>query len=141
MNERDLLHAYPAYAPAELCEIFEPPVDSFAKRFPGLALYWEPFLKSWLDRDFDIDTIRKVAADIGGFLQWLLGNNEVVIGISPSLIDEFIRDLRKRFRKKNEHATDPRTSRDVRGAIECFLAFAAHKDQTSRRASDGGGSP
>jgi hypothetical protein len=161
MNERDLLRAYPAYAPYRelLREIFEEPPEVFGMRFPQLAVSWEPFLRHLLDRDFDIDHLRKAASDNRDFQQWLLGKNTVrcanapgqlnlasSMGMplhptplqrwrppepqwrkgveAPSLVDEFIRDLRVRFRKRHGHPIDPGAVLDIRCAIECFLTFA-----------------
>ena len=138
MNGKDLLRAYPAYAPYQeaLREIFEKPPEAFVRRFPTLAASWRPFLMHLIERDFDIDSFRKAASDIRDFQQWLLDKSVAPARIPPSLINEFARDLRARFRKRNHTSMDPRAILDVCGAIECFLAFAAHQCQSSRRASD-----
>jgi hypothetical protein len=138
MNGKDLLRAYPAYAPyqEDLREIFQELPPAFIRRFPALAARWEPFLRHLLDKNFDMDSLRKAASDIRDFQQWLLDKSVAPTRIPPSLIDEFARDLRARFRKRNHTSMDPRAILDVCGAIECFLAFAAHQCQSSRRASD-----
>jgi len=141
MDERDLLRAYPAYAPEALREIFERPPGALAERFPNLAASWEPFLRSLLDRDFDVDSLRKAASDIRDFQQWLLDKNVHPSDLPSSLINEFVRDLRARFRKRNHTSRDPRAVLDVRQAIECFLSFAAHQSQSSQRPSSSGSAP
>jgi site-specific recombinase XerD len=136
MNERDLLRTYPEYAPYQeaLREIFEELPPAFIRRFPALAARWEPFLRHLLDRDFDIDHLRKAASDIRDFQQWLLDKNMDLSNIPPSLIREFVRDLRARFRKRNQHPMDSRAILDVCQAIECFLNFAV--DQNRDRPPD-----
>ena len=132
MNERDLLRAYPAYAPyqEELREIFEELPGAFIRRFPALAASWEPFLMHLLERDFDIDHLRKAASDIRDFQQWLVNKNVDPLSMSPGLIKEFVRDLRARFRKRNHHPMDLRTILDVCQGIECFLTFAVHQNRS-----------
>src|SRR6266851_3883962 len=105
---KDFLRAYPAYAPYQdaLREIFEKPSDAFAERFPHLAQSWEPYVRFLFDRQFDIDSIRKAASDNRDFHQWLLDKNLVLADIPPSFIDEFVRDLRARFRKRTKHPMD-----------------------------------
>jgi hypothetical protein len=124
--DKDLIREYPAYAPypEALREIFERPPDAFRERYPTLAASWEPFLRHLLDRQFDIDHLRKAASDNRDFQQWLLDKNVGPFDIPPSLINEFVRDLRARFRKRNRHPMDPRAVLDVCQAIACFLTFA-----------------
>lgn len=125
--DEDPLRAYPAYR-EELREIFEKPPGAFSERFPSLAAAWEPFLRHLLGRNFDIDHLRKAASDIRDFQQWLLDNNVAPSDIPPSLIGEFIHDLRARFRKRNHQPMDPGAILDVCQAIECFLTFATQQN-------------
>lgn len=125
MNDKDLLRAYPTHAPylEVLREIFAKPPEAFCERFPALTAAWEPFLTHLLDRDFDIDSLRKAANDVQGFQVWLLDCNDVLSKVPPSLIDEFVRDMRARFRRRTGQSMDRRAVLDVRQAIECFLMF------------------
>ena len=113
-----------------LREIFETPPEAFAERFPHLASAWEPFLRSLFDAQFDIDSLRKAASDIRDFQQWLLDKKVAPSRIPPSLIREFVRDLRARYRKRNQHPMDPRAILDVCQAIEYFLTFAVHQNRS-----------
>jgi len=115
-----------------LREIFEPPSDTFVERFPHLARLWEPYVRNLFDR-LDIDSIRKAALDNRDFQQWLLRQTLVSDNITPSCVDDFIRDMSARFRKRNKRRMDRRAVLDVRGAIESFLAFAAHVQSRSSR--------
>jgi len=116
-----------------LREIFEPPSDAFVEWFPHLARSWEPYARHLFDHQFDIDSIRKAVSDNRDFHQWLLGQNLVRADLPPSSVDDFIRDMRARFRKRNKHPMDRRAVLDVRGAIESFLAFAAHEQSRPSR--------
>jgi hypothetical protein len=94
------------------------------------------------DRQFDIDSIRKAASDNRDFHQWLLDKKLVLTDIPSSFVDEFIHDVRGRFRKRNKHPMDPRAVLDIRGAIESFLTFAAHQQclPSQKPAAPGAGS-